>query len=720
MNYLNRIKISVLTLIFGIVLTLSTYASQAYFSVGNYTYYTPTTVSVSYGTYNVISGNYKLPNGEVASPIDNRIYGPNKYTRDGITHYPYEIYLPNEQVPKLYRIHSNYSSNTDACASCHATHTAVGPSLLQWGSTYEACMACHDGTVTTTYNVLYGNIGGYKDAPTYGGQFGLDDDKDVSSHNVRGNINISVAPGGSTAKEEYDPGTGVQTRWKNSFGCGSCHTPHGMGGNARLLSPDPNGWATQKYRKMYTGSELDISSGKLYVTRGSERLYLIDGYPSKIQIFGSDGKTDITSSFSITVNGDINKEGSFTEITKNGSIELNSIGYVYATASFKIRMQIEDYLGPNEKVTHLTGLNEFCGACHVDYNTEDDVKAGNGVSAIMGDETKRPGYGKLTGTYSKAHRHAMGVAFNYGGKADTKYIGPGKIMPTMGDKISCMTCHFAHGTSQRAWKDWLTKDGLLNNFLNGSDQGGLQEQVGSSALKRLPNMATCEACHQKGDDNKGYVYNSIPTTLLNNQIPGTVDPSYDDAAATYVNNDDTCGNCHSKEYQGYYSSTKIMKHSTIRGATFSLFTTEDTKTRCNSVCHVKITCESCHKKASNHIKSPNIKNIYNPAKHTVNEQVNACATCHSNIAQDYASVAHQGISGWNASKHAATGVMSCSTCHDSHKLNIDGASLKEQYNVLCPSCHGQVFNINQTMPYVSGDRYIYFYGGRSSTRSHNQ
>ena len=56
------------------------------------------------------------------------------FTADGVTNYPYEIYLPNETNPASYRIHSNYAKNTDACASCHATHTAVGDSLLQWYS----------------------------------------------------------------------------------------------------------------------------------------------------------------------------------------------------------------------------------------------------------------------------------------------------------------------------------------------------------------------------------------------------------------------------------------------------------------------------------------------------------------------------------------------------------------------------------------------------------
>ena len=71
----------------------------------------------------------------------NKVYTANgwvyKFQADGQSKYPDEIYLPNEAQPANYRIHSNYTKNTDACASCHTTHTAVGNSLLQWYSNYE-------------------------------------------------------------------------------------------------------------------------------------------------------------------------------------------------------------------------------------------------------------------------------------------------------------------------------------------------------------------------------------------------------------------------------------------------------------------------------------------------------------------------------------------------------------------------------------------------------
>ncbi len=187
--------------------------------------YLPTTVTTIYDIYGTIN--------------------PTKFTADGTTNYPYEIYLPNEQRPDKYRIHSNYSKNTDACASCHATHTAVGKSLLQWYTVYDTCMACHDGTVTTTYNVEDGKIRN-SDQPAFGGMFGTGQEEFVSNHNVTGALEIAAAPGGSSvANDIYIVGQNQEekyqkTQWASEFGCESCHSPHGQGGNARILNADPN------------------------------------------------------------------------------------------------------------------------------------------------------------------------------------------------------------------------------------------------------------------------------------------------------------------------------------------------------------------------------------------------------------------------------------------------------------------------------------------------
>ncbi|MEH7126699.1 Ig-like domain-containing protein [Neobacillus drentensis] len=51
---------------------------------------------------------------------------------------------PNANDP-----HGNYEMNTNTCATCHSTHNASGAKLEQYNtnySSYNYCMACHDGT----------------------------------------------------------------------------------------------------------------------------------------------------------------------------------------------------------------------------------------------------------------------------------------------------------------------------------------------------------------------------------------------------------------------------------------------------------------------------------------------------------------------------------------------------------------------------------------------
>ncbi|MFZ3373085.1 MAG: cytochrome c3 family protein, partial [Desulfitobacteriaceae bacterium] len=42
--------------------------------------------------------------------------------------------------------HGNYTDNTDACALCHATHTATGIKLMRMPTDKLLCYTCHDST----------------------------------------------------------------------------------------------------------------------------------------------------------------------------------------------------------------------------------------------------------------------------------------------------------------------------------------------------------------------------------------------------------------------------------------------------------------------------------------------------------------------------------------------------------------------------------------------
>jgi len=431
------------------------------------------------------------------------------FTADGVTNYPYEPYLPNENSPADYRIHSNYTKDTDACASCHATHTAVGSGLLQWYSTYETCMACHDGTVTTTYNVVTGTLPDGSLAPA--GMFGMGDEVSLSTHNVTGAVDHSAAPGGSTVPETAVIGGEQQVvRWGIKFGCESCHNPHGLGGNARLLNPDPNGVQVVRRDTEFTGYPLTEISGSpvTYAAYPKDAngqpdttqmpYYILKTYPYD-PVIVVDGAEDQGAT--------IDNSPGYSIITTGRTVK-SSI-YATFTPALRVRMNVDNYLDANvtdavyEQVDYLEGMNDFCGACHTDYNTNSS---------------------EPSGTYSEAYRHPVGQYYSDWQSAENlEFQETGIVM--------CTTCHVAHGTSQDYWLRSLASEGYTKQ--------DAVELVGSSALKRKPNMAVCVTCHQPGTEGFAHedsVYDSVYAT-------------YSQEGASYIGSDQ-CVDCHQR-YAGW-------------------------------------------------------------------------------------------------------------------------------------------------------------------------
>jgi predicted CXXCH cytochrome family protein len=442
------------------------------------------------------------------------------------------FYLPNYQDPAMYRIHTNYTADTDACASCHSTHTAVGASLLQWYTVYETCMACHDGTVTNTYNVVDGQIGAHN-ATTSGGLFGQMtqnvNDTSLSNHNASGGLNIYAAYGGrrtpGTEGWADDYGT-----WNDTFTCASCHTPHGLGGNARILHPDVNGVARQNAKD----SDVDTVTWSVY---GNEYIefddIILTGYPYN---------TEYTAVFKGAVEV-AKSDYRISNASGKGRIYLddpNAVTRVKYVPSLRVQFKVENYLQANEAVTHVSGVNAFCAACHTDYNAEGQ-KAGS----------------ELTGVYSKAYRHPVEFAYE-------DFYAPNTVVESLGmkfqktgddDIMTCLTCHFAHGTNSDLWGATLTDT---------SYTGGFAELNRSSALKRLPNMGTCEGCHQKALASEGYWYNTHGDEPLGYPEGGESYGVFTQVGSEYMTygnyaGSETCKACHGVVYEKWEDTDHTKK-----------------------------------------------------------------------------------------------------------------------------------------------------------------
>lgn len=391
---------------------------------------------------------------------------PAATANDGKSDYlsPTTPYIPGN--PATNPIHSNYQKNTDACAACHSAHNGVGADLLQWSSPTAACEACHDGTLTSTYDVQHGAIGTVPTATkmTFGGLFGdltpTNDSNAATSwskHSV-GAVNINAAPGG--------PGAGQVTGdvygndWGTTFECTSCHDPHSTGGNYRALNPNANGYAEAHYeaaKVLTTSDNLTFASG--------DALWM-NAYPLKPTIF-VDG-TKVTSGYTINASS-----GSVTFSSSQAGHTVTANVYpglkVVGSISGKLTVNEQVYYG-NSSAT-VSGINGFCGACHDDYDTE-NVNNSAGV---------------LSGKYHEAYRHKVG--YQWHGAV------PGLMFATDttgSNEVTCLTCHVAHGTNDTWWGVWKSNTGWTGTLTGSQD-----ELDGVSALKRLPNMSMCEACHNK-------------------------------------------------------------------------------------------------------------------------------------------------------------------------------------------------------------------------------
>ncbi len=575
------------------------------------------------------------------SNVTPRLKIENKFTADDITNYPYEIYLPNEINPGRYRIHSNYTKDTDACASCHATHTAVGKSLLQWFSTYDTCLACHDGTVTTTYNVVAGVTPAGR--PAAGGMFGTGKENYLSTHKVNGAVTTAAAPGGSTVPVQMTrDGKSEVISWGIKFGCESCHNPHGSGGNARILNPDPNGVATQKAALAgYEPTKIDAVTLTVYPAGDtSNRPYrFLTGYPYEITLWDNAGKE---------VQGEISNANGYTLITVT---DANLVSKIYGVPAVTVEMDVYDYLGPDEQITYIHGVNQFCGACHTDYDTTVVDKSGS----------------NLSGTYSEAYRHKVGAGWPDPVPGLKFEKGPDKDQRN----ITCLTCHIAHGTSQDYWKRTLANDSLADYQVPdwaGMAKEEFQEITGSSALKRMPNMGTCESCHDKGTANEGYLANSGQTSNYS-EVAATTNGLFTQFGADWADgNLAVCAQCHEEQYTELVVDNASHPHVSWNWPN----------------------CSYCHGPLENHLKSPSETNIENPEHMANDEFMNQgnCWFCHA----EGAWTANGEYTDYINSKHYFSGVVTCYTCHDLHKL-----TLRYPKQQLCAICHDQVMNVDEIM-----------------------
>lgn len=443
------------------------------------------------------------------------------------------------------KVHGFYQNNTNSCASCHQTHTGADTNLLFKDGTYSTCAACHDGTMGA-YGVW--NPITSSNVSSISGTFSTQAGHNGSLHEADGTLKVSAAPGGNRTALD------TNAQWGQDFDCASCHAPHGNGsGSENNLNLDPLGWGSVEYKT----TDNDTKNGKLFknltiqtsvpasfvtpyilvktnataadvtvvadktkykfqwqragVLAGDSVIqtyrwnngkgYVADyslwlqekGYPYKADTILYNGTTDITRATDMKV---VWRDGfAFGTGTANVTSATISVGVDVETTDDIATLFDKANLAyiPDSGVQ----MSKYCSACHTDY-----------LSATHSDDN--------TGLYTSAHRHQ-----------------------TASDTLTCVRCHFGHGSDAQIMKDandnsyyTLTAAGAT---FDASVAGNTDKAISylldpnpSSALKRYTGMSVCYACHGQGaqflsnPNNNPNPLNIIGNGGLYSNQPGTV------------------------------------------------------------------------------------------------------------------------------------------------------------------------------------------------------
>lgn len=333
--------------------------------------------------------------------------------------------------PTAENAHGNYVSNTNACKSCHVTHNAKSSAkqLLTQDSVRALCETCHTaGGTGSKYLVDYGAV-----------------------RDSEGNYNPSPAGPMTTGTEEETFGSPVpDTDEMKARGLSKATSAHAFTGKhisaGDRLNVDKNGTLLPERAMQCTSCHVAHPSDNNYrLLKSVNTLYTTTTDPAT-------GKTTTTAT--------------------NARIVMEA----YAVSD-----------GKTETVRYKSGATQFCEQCHKVFHNTNDVNSPTGG----GSQTQATYDGKTI------FLHPSDKAMNLHGQLLTSNLplqnakdlvegdSPNNITLTNGKTresyITCITCHYSHGTP---------KSGEQNsNFIDGLPA--------STMLKRMDNQGVCQECHKQ-------------------------------------------------------------------------------------------------------------------------------------------------------------------------------------------------------------------------------
>ena len=416
--------------------------------------------------------------------------------------------------------HGGYAATTDACATCHRTHTAPGARLLNSDATgNEFCYTCHNGTgapatpvVSTHSNVDF--LEGVEEPFTlactqchnpHGNSGALYSIKEFVQVRT-GDPQVTTGPiifTAITGINSYDDGVSDPT----SRLCVTCHENSANSGYPMV---NHTGGANHQNGADYTGE--DCTSCHAHST--DTDLYTRDGFMASCTAchgqppdgdsapnragshathfaptaFGpqlTPGICNDCHAFSAATHND--GEVTFTDgrplATTNACNNCHSPGGTYdgvndAVYGAKANWDTGVYTGGNL----ITGREKWCAACH-DENPANSLTNGSGVTApnVVGDEDDPYFYGTGWGYYKTGHGLALGAY-------------PASEAPAA--NLACLACHDANAA--HIDQDVRTYTAVSDNYQTGYRLRYSMDIPRTDGGTPASDFDLCFQCHNSG------------------------------------------------------------------------------------------------------------------------------------------------------------------------------------------------------------------------------
>jgi len=413
-----------------------------------------------------------------------------------------ERFIRIEDNPPAYVPHMDFSSDSTPCATCHVTHSAIGPKLITAATEPELCFSCHDGTGSqniTYQEFTYSHYISRHPVPA-GSKTGTMECSDC--HNPHLDYQ-AVDGGGNKIYPKIMEQTYNGTKYyKGNELCYSCHGVDSTykggdhetafeGSVHNTAMPNPASGTENKCADCHEPHAAPNENLKRYK---EEQACFACHYPDTIAPGAPDIYARITANPSPDTHHDVMDE----DQDANGSrIECQNCHNPHGlTAVYKLTDPDDPAPGvlwtgtaePSEAQPKAGTINEFCLKCHDNTYTDDGTVAPFAPVVSPGTENLK----NINTTYYGTDKHGSvdGQPKNFDTSMgyDNSEFAPNYI-------LACTECHEPHGTVNGynlrsevlSLDETKTKRGLLAYSWRYNDGGVVYQGVDARFF--------CNGCH---------------------------------------------------------------------------------------------------------------------------------------------------------------------------------------------------------------------------------